>query len=84
MCKLYIDDIKIDVWDSNTIHADGITASEYSVTGIADGDHWFRVWAVDDSFGPGWASEPELAQVGAPPQKTSTRGLHPLCPGWVL
>lgn len=81
VCKLYIDDIKIDVWDSNTIHADGITASEYSVTGIADGDHWFRVWAVDDSFGPGWASEPELAQVGGSSTEDFNQGLAPSVSG---
>jgi len=72
-CKLYIDDIQIDVWDSNTIQADGITGSEYSVTGVSDGDHWFRVWAVDDSFGPGWASEPVIAHVtGSSADETSS------------
>lgn len=62
-CKLFIDDIKIDVWGANTIQADNIAASQYSVTGVADGDRWFRVWAVDNDFGPGWPSEPQLAQI---------------------
>ena len=62
-CKLYIDDIKIEVWDNNEIHADNIAGSEYNVTALNNGDYYFRVWAVDNEFGPGWASEPVLAQA---------------------
>lgn len=62
-CKLYIDDIKIEVWDSNEILADDISSSQYTVTALNNGDYYFRVWAVDNDFGPGWASEPVLAQV---------------------
>lgn len=76
-CKLYIDDIKVDVWDSNTIQADNIPSSQYSVTGVSNGDHWFRVWAVDNSFGPGWPSEPVLAQVSGSSAENFSEGITP-------
>lgn len=62
-CALYIDDIKVEVWDNNNIQADGIGSSQHTVSGLPLGDHWFRAWAVDDSFGPGWPAEPVHAQV---------------------
>jgi len=62
-CLLYIDDILIETWESNQIQADGLTASQYDVTGLPSGEYWFRAWAVDDSFGPGWPSEPAYANV---------------------
>ncbi len=62
-CALYIDDIKVEVWDANTIQADGLGSSQHTVSGLPLGDHWFRAWAVDDSFGPGWPGEPVHAQV---------------------
>lgn len=76
-CKLYIDDIKIDVWDNNEIHADDIAGSEYNVTVLNNGDYYFRVWAVDNDFGPGWASEPELAQVNTAGAEQSSEGIAP-------
>jgi hypothetical protein len=62
-CALYIDDIKVEVWDTNTIQADGLSSSQHTVSGLPTGDYWFRAWAVDNSFGPGWPAEPVLAQV---------------------
>ena len=76
-CKLYIDDIKIEVWDANVIQADDIVASQYTVTGVSDGNHWFRVWAVDDDFGPGWPSEPVLAQVSGSATGDFAHGVTP-------
>lgn len=76
-CKLYIDDIKIDVWDNNSIQADGIASSQYTVTGVSNGDHMFRVWAVDESFGPGWPSEPVLAQVSGSSAEEYSEGVTP-------
>jgi hypothetical protein len=64
-CRLYIDDIKIEVWNNNEIHADNITGSQYTVTALNNGDYYFRVWAVDNDFGPGWASEAVSAHVSA-------------------
>jgi len=62
-CMLYIDDIKVEVWNNNEIHADNITGSQYTVTALNNGDYHFRVWAVDNDFGPGWASEAVSAHV---------------------
>lgn len=62
-CALYIDDIRAEVWEANQLQADGIPVSQYSVSGLASGDYWFRAWAVEDSFGPGWPGEPQHAQV---------------------
>ncbi len=62
-CRLYVDDIKIEVWNNNEIHADNITGSQYTVTALNNGDYYFRVWAVDNDFGPGWASEAVSAHV---------------------
>ena len=76
-CKLYIDDIKLDVWDSNCIQADEIASSQHTVTGVADGEHWFRVWAVDDSFGPGWPSEPVQAMVSGSSAEDFSQGVSP-------
>jgi hypothetical protein len=73
-CRLYIDDIKIEVWNNNQIHADNISGSQYTVTALNNGDYYFRVWAVDNDFGPGWASEAVLAQV-------STTGVHEISEG---
>lgn len=76
-CKLYIDDIKIDVWDNNEIHADNIATSEYDVTVLNNGEYYFRVWAVDNDFGPGWASEPVLAQVSTAGVDQLSEGITP-------
>jgi len=62
-CALYIDDIKVEVWNTNTIQADGLGSSQHTVSGLPTGDYWFRAWAVDDSFGPGWPAEAVHAQV---------------------
>ncbi len=62
-CALYIDDIKVEAWETNHIQADGITGTQYTVSGLPGGEYWFRAWAVDDSFGPGWPGEPEHADV---------------------
>lgn len=74
-CKLYIDDIKIEVWDNNEILADDISSSQYTVTALNNGDYYFRVWAVDNDFGPGWASEPVLAQVSTSGVEDSSESL---------
>lgn len=34
-----------------------------TVSGLPLGEYWYRAWAVDDSFGPGWAGEPEYVNV---------------------
>ncbi len=75
--KLYIDDIKINVWGANSIQADNISSSQYSVTGVADGERWFRVWAVDNEFGPGWPSEPQMAQISGSAVEDFTEGIEP-------
>ena len=76
-CKLYIDDIKIDVWDVNEIHADNISGSEYTVTALNNGDYYFRVWAIDNDFGPGWASEPVYASVSTTGIEDCSEGISP-------
>ncbi len=76
-CKLYIDDIKIEVWDNNEILADDIATSQYTVTSLNNGDYYFRVWAVDNDFGPGWASESVPAQVSTSGIEDSSDGLAP-------
>ncbi|HRW77275.1 MAG TPA: T9SS type A sorting domain-containing protein, partial [Candidatus Sabulitectum sp.] len=48
-----------------------------TVTGVSDGNHWFRVWAVDDDFGPGWPSEPVLAQVSGSATGDFAHGVTP-------
>ena len=77
-CKLYIDDIKIEVWNNNEIHADNISGSQYTVTALNNGDYYFRVWAVDNDFGPGWASEAVLAQVSTSGTGDYSQGLNPM------
>ncbi|NOQ22214.1 MAG: hypothetical protein GQ565_06155 [Candidatus Aegiribacteria sp.] len=62
-CKLYIDDIKIEVWDSNEIHADDISGSQYTVNTLNNGEYYFRVWTIDNDFGPGWPSDAVIAQI---------------------
>ncbi|MCK5786171.1 MAG: T9SS type A sorting domain-containing protein [Candidatus Sabulitectum sp.] len=76
-CKLYIDDIKIDVWDNNEIHADNISASQYTVTALNNGDYYFRAWAIDNDFGPGWSSEAVLAEVSTTGVEGSFEGVTP-------
>ena len=62
-CKLYIDDIKIEVWDSNVIQSDDIAVSQYTVNSLNNGEYYFRVWTIDNDFGPGWPSDAVMAQV---------------------
>ena len=62
-CKLYIDDIKIEVWESNEIQSDNIAVSQYTINALSNGEYYFRVWAIDNDFGPGWPSDAVLAQV---------------------
>ncbi len=62
-CKLYIDDIKIEVWDSNVIQSDNIAGSQYTINSLNNGEYYFRVWAIDNEFGAGWPSDAVLAQV---------------------
>ena len=76
-CKLYIDDVKIEVWDNNEIHADDISGSQYTVTALNNGDYYFRVWSVDNDFGPSWASEAVSAQVSTSGIEDSFEGLVP-------
>jgi len=76
-CKLFIDDIKIEVWNSNQIQADNISGSQYTVSELNNGDYWFRAWAIDTDFGPGWASEPVLAQVNTTGGGESSEELFP-------
>ena len=76
-CKLYIDDIKIEVWEDNEIHAEDLAVSEYNVTALNNGDFYFRVWTIDNDFGPGWASEAVSAQVSTTGVSGAEEGVTP-------
>jgi len=62
-CKLYIDDIKIEVWESNEIQSDNIVDSQYTINSLGNDEYYFRVWSVDNDFGPGWPSDAVIAQI---------------------
>jgi hypothetical protein len=62
-CDLYIDDIKVETWDSNTYVDKDIPTNSYSFSGHADGEYWFRAVGIDPDFGPSWPSEAEYALV---------------------
>jgi hypothetical protein len=61
--RLYIDDIKIEVWTENDFISTTIPTSSYTFTTHPGGEYWFRAFAIDQDFGPGWPSDPEYANV---------------------
>ena len=63
-CDLYVDDIKVEVWDENTFVDTGIAGTSYYFSGHPEGTYHFRAVAIDPDFGPGWPSEAEEAIVG--------------------
>ncbi len=60
---LYIDDIKVEVWEENDFLDLGVPTNSYTVSTHEGGDFWFRAVAMDPDFGPGWPSEPAAAQI---------------------
>ncbi len=66
---LYVDDIRIETWTDGSFIED-IPASQHAFYGHAPGEYWFRAFAVDDSFGPGWPAAPVYALV----QSTGVEG----------
>ncbi len=60
---LYIDDIKIEIWDENDFIDLNVPVSTYTFATHESGNFWYRAVAMDPDFGPGWPSEAVLAQV---------------------
>jgi hypothetical protein len=60
---LYIDDIKVEVWNENDFVDTAIPTSSYTFPTHPQGEYWFRAFAIDSDFGPGWPSGPEYALV---------------------
>ena len=61
---LYIDDIKVEVWDANEFVSTSIPTSSYTFSSHPTGEYWFRAFAIEEpDFGPGWPSDPEYALV---------------------
>ncbi|MFO7949970.1 MAG: M14 family zinc carboxypeptidase [Candidatus Fermentibacteraceae bacterium] len=63
-CDFYVDDIKVEVWDSNSFVSTEVPGNSYYFSSHPQGNYWFRAVAMDSDFGPGWPSEPEEAIVG--------------------
>lgn len=61
--SLYIDDIKVEVWDSNGFVDTQVPSASYTFGSHEAGEYWFRVAAMDPDFGPGWPSDPVMAEV---------------------
>ena len=84
---LYIDDIKCEIWDSNSFVDLDIPTSSYTFTGHAVGEFWYRAMALDPDFGWSWPSDPEAAVVqytGIEDEQSAEFGmstlLRPACP----
>ncbi len=60
---LYIDDIKIEVWDENEFIDLSIPINSYTFASHETGQFWYRAVAMDPDFGPGWPSDAVMAQV---------------------
>lgn len=60
---LYIDDIKVEIWENNDFVDLDIPTNSYTFATHEGGDFWFRAVAMDPDFGPGWPSEAEAAQI---------------------
>ena len=60
---LYIDDIRIEIWDEGQFIDLAVPSSSYQVTSHESGEFWFRTVAMDPDFGPGWPSEPAYADI---------------------
>lgn len=60
---LYIDDIKIEVWDENEFIDLSIPVNSYTFSSHETGQFWYRAVAMDLDFGPGWPSDAVMAQV---------------------
>jgi len=61
--SMYVDDIKVEVWDSNEFIDLEVTGISYTFSSHEAGDYWYRVVAMDPDFGPGWPSEAVHAEV---------------------
>lgn len=61
--SMYVDDIKVEVWETNEFIDLEVPGTTYTFSGHEPGDFWYRVVAMDPDFGPGWPSEPVHAQV---------------------
>jgi hypothetical protein len=61
--SLYIDDIKVEVWDSNEFVDLDVPGTTYTFDAHEQGEFWFRAVAMDADFGPGWPSAPAMAEV---------------------
>jgi len=60
---LYIDDIKIEIWEENEFVDLGVPVSSYTFATHESGEFWYRTVAMDPDFGPGWPSDAVAAQV---------------------
>ncbi len=60
---LYIDDIKVEVWQDNDFIDLGVSGSSYTFNTHPSGEFWYRAIAMDPAFGPGWPSNAVMAQV---------------------
>jgi len=82
---LYIDDIKVEVWEENDFVDTAIPASSYTFSSHPQGEYWFRAFAIDSDFGPGWPSNSEYALVqstgiedeGNPPMTSALGTISP-------
>lgn len=60
---LYIDDIRVEVWEENEFIATDIPSNSYEFTEHETGEYRYRAIAMDPDFGPGWASESMPADI---------------------
>jgi len=60
---LYIDDIKIEIWEENEFIDLSIPVNSYTFASHESGEFWFRTVTMDPDFGPGWPSDAVMAQV---------------------
>jgi hypothetical protein len=60
---LYIDDIKIEIWQENDFIDLNVPVSTYTFATHESGEFWYRTVAMDPDFGPGWPSDAVSAQV---------------------
>ena len=60
---LYVDDIKIEVWDENDFIDLSIPVNSYTVSSHTSGEFWYRAVAMDPDFGPSWPSDAVMAQI---------------------
>jgi hypothetical protein len=61
--ELYIDDIRIEIWEENDFIDLSVPVNSYTFSTHESGEFWYRTVAMDPDFGPGWPSEAVMAQV---------------------